>query len=230
MRLETSNGKKYYCGRLRYAPDYVNGYSSVGSASVVIDGFEATFYMNRLAYRSKITVFELNDEWFYISDEDLKDKVYSGEISGTQFITAGAKEKRKVVKQPSYQLYGGRTHELIGDSKIATKETNDCTVKALMEAARIPYDQAHKRLRPYRGHRKGVHGFHHVMKSFKDFKHEPLQRPITLGTFVKDAVGGRYVVSVRGHALAVVNGKIYDHSIRPGRKVQNVYKYIGRNK
>lgn len=231
MRLETAEGKKYYCGRLKRAPAYTNEYDA-SSTVVIIDGKEVDLWVNRRTYySSKITVFAFEGEWYYISDEDLKIKVFSHKIRGTTFITAGAKSKRNVSNRAKnfHALFAGQTRELIGDSKIAAKETRDCTVKALMEATGVPYDAAHRRMRPYRTNRQGCH-FAQVLENFKDFERKPLPKKITLGTFVKDAIGGRYIVTVRGHALAVINGKIHDHSIKPGRKVMAVFKFVGKIK
>src|SRR5947207_9776266 len=47
---------------------------------------------------------------------------------------------------------------------------------------------------------------------------------ISLERFCKAHPVGRYWVFVRGHALAVIDGVIHDHSHKPRRMVQTAYR------
>jgi hypothetical protein len=46
----------------------------------------------------------------------------------------------------------------------------------------------------------------------------------TLAKFCKDHPVGKYWVFVYGHALAVIDGVVYDHSHKPKRKVKFAFR------
>lgn len=109
-------------------------------------------------------------------------------------------------------------------------ELKDCTVVALAEVFNIPYEKAHRHLKLNLGrqNRKGL--FEKEVKSlpgtFKEYRiairsfgcdNVP---KITLGQFIKQHPIGRYYVLVRGHALAVIDGVVHDHSYKPRRVVR----------
>lgn len=105
------------------------------------------------------------------------------------------------------------------------KETNDCTVKAFAIAFNTTYAKAHNHLHKYCGRQrgKGIKSSRTIPKSLKHskVKEGPYSRSnrITLSQFCKKHPEGRYYVSVTGHALAVIDGTVYDHSDRPRRQV-----------
>lgn len=111
-------------------------------------------------------------------------------------------------------------------------EHMDCTVHATAIAAQIPYFEAHELLarfgrRPRHGVKyrdfiawvtspalccfnnkvmtgqKGVIGAYRVQRV-------NLDKPVTLGQFLKDFPNGRFVVRKRGHVFAVIDGKQFD--------------------
>lgn len=52
---------------------------------------------------------------------------------------------------------------------------------------------------------------------------------ISLQKFVEKHKEGRYYVLVRGHALAVIDGVVYDHTEKPRREVVRAFRvYLGR--
>ena len=105
------------------------------------------------------------------------------------------------------------------------KENNDCTVKALAIALNTSYAKAHTHLKRFCGRpdRKGIVSRDVLPQSFKNTKYRvgPYTRrnKVTLKKFCELHPQGRYYVSVRGHAIAVVDGVVYDHSDRPRRQV-----------
>jgi hypothetical protein len=112
-------------------------------------------------------------------------------------------------------------------------ENNDCVVRALAIAADIDYSLAHKWAKQclQREDGKGVYGTIPKMnllaqnnltilsKSIKsagkminkDYTQKPVQ--YTVGTFPRKFNKGRFLVIVRGHALAVVDGVVYDNNM-----------------
>lgn len=63
--------------------------------------------------------------------------------------------------------------------------------------------------------------------SLKDQFEQVSMDRCTLGTFVREHKTERYIIIVSGHALAVCDGKIFDHSYKPGRRVQQAFRYKG---
>jgi len=131
-------------------------------------------------------------------------------------------------------------------------ETNDCVVRALAIAAETDYATAHQWVKEKLGRpdRKGT-----LMTTFKleqlikkgiglnnkhlssiqrselinsDYTHKPVQ--FTVGTFSKKHNKGTYFVLVKGHALAIKNGIVYDNNnfkvMNNGfrRPIRNVFK------
>lgn len=123
-------------------------------------------------------------------------------------------------------------------SELAKRETNDCVVRAFMSALDLTYDQSHAWVKKYlkRKDRGGTFTSHYlsnilgkVKNGFKiqmyglspshDWmvdKVNILTNPkykkptgYTIASFIENHPTGRYFVIVSGHAIAVVNGKIY---------------------
>lgn len=99
----------------------------------------------------------------------------------------------------------------------AMKETNDCTVKAFAVVFDTTYEKAHAHLKVNCGrqNRKGIISRDVLSQSIKKTKHKvgPYSKTnrITLGKFIEKHNQGRFYVCVRGHALAVIDGVIYDY-------------------
>jgi hypothetical protein len=150
----------------------------------------------------------------------------------------------KMAKMATNPLY-----EELASSTRGYGERNDCTVKALAVAARIPYEEAHKTLRGY-GRRNG-HGFYHtfIVKDLKarGFKVEPIDpalfvrknyprgkngyTTITMRHFADfQSVFGnrRFLVKVRGH-VATYDGSngLIDWSANRSLRVSAFYEIIG---
>lgn len=106
-------------------------------------------------------------------------------------------------------------------------ETNDCTVVSLAQVLEIPYGEAHGIMRAHgRQHRRGMHmwpvadSYPSVLSMVKGLAIDE----ISLAEFCRAHSVGRYWVEVTGHALAVVNGKILDHSRKVRRRVMRAWK------
>jgi hypothetical protein len=125
-------------------------------------------------------------------------------------------------------------------------ESNDCTVRALANATGMPYKLAH-RIMAQRASRKVGKGvmasdWHPVYESFgvklqsihgstngalylAHLTGKARQAGITLERLLPRLGSGRYIIKVRGHVLAVVDGKVLDYGYNPaGCRVQAVYK------
>lgn len=106
---------------------------------------------------------------------------------------------------------------MFSESTRAMKETNDCTVKAFSVVFNTTYEKAHAHLKNYCGrqHRRGLRSIDVLPPSLKKTKYKvgPYSRTnrITLKNFIEKHNEGRFYVCVRGHALAVVDGVIYDY-------------------
>jgi len=109
--------------------------------------------------------------------------------------------------------------------RLRFKERNDCTVVTFAEVFNTTYDKAHEHLKVNCGrlNRKGLKTIQLLAPSLKrtKFKVGPYtkQNAITIGQFVKKHPIGRYYVCVRGHALAIIDGVVCDHSERFRRKI-----------
>lgn len=88
-------------------------------------------------------------------------------------------------------------------------ETNDCTVRAYAIAANIPYANAHAEL--FLFGRKNRHGINFIpfarSKGWKEYPRPSME----VDSYVKYiALTGRWIIAVRGHVFAVVDGTIHD--------------------
>jgi len=133
----------------------------------------------------------------------------------------------------------------------SSAESNDCTVRALANAADVPYDVAHRVLKKHgRPDRKGatfktLHGAYEecgfrlvslhgdgkrarFAARHTDIDSRKWQDGITFGKLVEQLPPyGEYIINVTGHAVAVVNGKVIDTFHNNARKrVVAVYKRI----
>lgn len=78
---------------------------------------------------------------------------------------------------------------------------------------------------------KHVNGCKYVLAEMPNGVYDTVEskpkQNITLGKFCKEYNKGTYIVLVRGHALAVKDGVVYDHSEKPRRQVRFAYKVKG---
>lgn len=124
-------------------------------------------------------------------------------------------------------------------------EENDCTVRALANASGMPYRLAHKIMRKAgRVERRGMttdqwvpvldrlgftlQSIHGTTKGARYLSHKTGKVPqpgITLDNLLNRLGYGRFIIKIRGHVLAVVDGKVLDYGHNAaGSKVQAVYK------
>ena len=101
------------------------------------------------------------------------------------------------------------------------RETNDCTVRALSNGCHIPYPQAHNILRKHydREHRKGMF-FSHIMEVLcsEFISHDAHKNgTMTISQFCKRFPKGRYFVTIRRHAIAIVDGVPQDWTTTKSR-------------
>lgn len=116
----------------------------------------------------------------------------------------------------------------------AHNENNDCTVKALTAATGLPYDDCHKALaKQGRKPRKGCH-FHTVGKRAAadlGFLMETMDwRDYDAKTMIsaerdRKLAKGRYVLQVRRHVAALVDGKVIDWSQGRRHRINDVYTF-----
>lgn len=116
--------------------------------------------------------------------------------------------------------------------KLQRSETNDCVVRAIANSAGCTYTEAHNLAKKHyqRRFRKGTHtvsilrksselfaelGFQTNNVSWSQFWEGKQARKFgTINQFVKANPSGRHFLLVRGHALAVVDGVVYDNAGR----------------
>jgi hypothetical protein len=129
-------------------------------------------------------------------------------------------------------------------------ETNDCTVRALANAAGWDYSEAHALLskhgRRFRKgavfsvyhkayaeaglHLVGIHGSTRRARFAGNYTGTTPGRGMTVETALRGLQDGRYVVLITGHAFAVVEGRIIDKGgTRAGSHVFAVYKVPTKN-
>ncbi len=104
-------------------------------------------------------------------------------------------------------------------------EHNDCTVVAFAEVFNTSYEKAHKHLKLHCGrvNRKGIVSRTALPDSLKNTRHKvgdySKTNRITISKFIEKHPIGRYYVVVRGHAIAIVDGVVYDGYYKPRRQI-----------
>lgn len=110
----------------------------------------------------------------------------------------------------------------------AMGEKSDCTVVSLAQVLDVPYEAAHEAMARLAGreHGKPARGCILAIKLPAVFVKVqlPSDGNITLAEFCRVHNVGRYWVGVDGHRLAVINGKVVDHSRGVRRRVWSAYK------
>jgi hypothetical protein len=145
-------------------------------------------------------------------------------------------------------------NEVIKSNGPATKmerDSNYCTVSALSATLGISFDQAYDYARDNWSRQRGRGVTTSIMlktlpqaigkeyakevlgqevtrvKAEQDYKQPEgymLTRDMTLSTFAKKYPRGKYYILVKGHALAVIDGEIVDHTDKPKRRIRYAWK------
>jgi len=131
--------------------------------------------------------------------------------------------------------------------RTVSRETNDCTVRALMAAADISYAQAHATMAKH-GRKNGTGTTHRVQLdaytehggqlraifgSTKGAKYRaniakdvPHVEGITLGRLIAEIPMGRFICIMRGHAFALIDRKLADGGpLKAGTRIQAIYRF-----
>lgn len=111
---------------------------------------------------------------------------------------------------------------------LGRSEANDCAVRALANSIGLPYDAAHAELKAAgRPDRKGtpwnvcrqVYAKHGANERSFGFR-----RP-TVAAIVREHQQGRYIVAVRGHVFALVDGVALDtFEPKPRQRVMSIFR------
>jgi len=98
-------------------------------------------------------------------------------------------------------------------------ERNDCTVRALVHAAGISYNEGHAALKQVgRVEGRGTYA-HQYRIAYAKYGFNEISAAVsptmsykraTVSQFVKQHPRGTYILTVRGHAFAMIDGKQYD--------------------
>lgn len=114
-------------------------------------------------------------------------------------------------------------------------ERRDCTVRAIATAVDLPYEEAHRACARFgRENQKGMRGFHRFMyqacrgevyefrgAQFANFE----SGARTVESFLRLNLKGRYIVSIKRHVFAVIDGKAYDTGLSKSRsRIDGVWK------
>lgn len=111
-----------------------------------------------------------------------------------------------------------------GRASSGIDEKRDCTVRATATALDIPYAEAHAKLKALGRKDKRAFAFLRAAKIW-NWETRPDLSCRSLKKILPELAIGRFVVRVRGHVFAVVDGKISDLSeARPNETVLMVYQ------
>lgn len=130
-------------------------------------------------------------------------------------------------------------------STLQAGERSDCTVRALVKTAGLAYDDAWRwvankmQRRPRRGPtlwdaRKAMDNAQQINgKKVKTLHRNRItrflngaDRKMSLKTFCQHNPVGTFYVLVRGHALAVIDGRITDYT-KAGKRVMYAWEFVG---
>ena len=110
-------------------------------------------------------------------------------------------------------------------------DTNACCVVTFCKVFDTTYDKAFLHLKSHgRQTRKGmfIRDIENMFLSIKKSKVRKgpytKQNRITLGKFIENHPEGRFFVLVRGHALCVIDGVLFDHNESTRRQVTSAWR------
>lgn len=120
------------------------------------------------------------------------------------------------------------TYERLAKASKKHGEKNDCTVKAVAVLANLPYNYAHAALAKV-GRKRGKGptwgNFFKVLRNLNLWYERVEIEGKTVRTLEKNLPKkGRYLITVRGHVLAAVDGKVHDWSSGRLHRINKVYK------
>ena len=114
----------------------------------------------------------------------------------------------------------------------AAVDYNSCTVVTLSCVTGNTWKQCSQYLKKYgRRYRKGMlcKEIREAFKGFTKFvvKESPYstQNRITIGQFIKKHPVGKFYCCSRGHAFAIIDGVLYDHSDKSRRQITFAYRF-----
>ncbi len=107
-------------------------------------------------------------------------------------------------------------------------ETNDCVVRAWAIAAQIPYAEAHAAFKAAgRRDRRGTK-LHVSEAVMGDLRCYPRGSRVTVAKWLRANPSGHFVVFVRGHAFAVIDGVCHDYYYRAAMRPRCIVLYVRR--
>ena len=115
-------------------------------------------------------------------------------------------------------------------------EKNSCTVVSLAVVTGQPLDKCYKFMSKF-GRKIGIgmstEQLQNAFNSMSNYKfvYRKFENGMSLRTFCAMYPTGTYFLCVRGHALSMVDGVVYDHTEKPRRKVKHAWRvYKIKNK
>lgn len=121
-------------------------------------------------------------------------------------------------------------HEITDGGMAAAgfNEHNDCVVRALSIATGIKYATMHREMKELG--RKDRHRTKSYWTEWADdwceSKDEYKRNQMTISEFVQLNPIGKFVIRIRGHALALIDGVIHDtYEQRPGSWVMSAWRF-----
>lgn len=120
-------------------------------------------------------------------------------------------------------------YERIKDDPLAKRDRANCCVVALMKVMDCSYKKAYEwcRMKGYRRYGQGML-LADIDKMFTAMSNTPnVKGPygrekgerITINQFIKKHPKGRFFCVHRGHAFAIIDGVLYDHTDKPRRQI-----------
>jgi hypothetical protein len=109
---------------------------------------------------------------------------------------------------------------------VGYNERNDCAVRALYLASGMPYQTAYSLCeqagrKPNRGFNNV---FYYLLLGAHGFEERPHYTGLYLGHAIRNMREGRFILYVRNHFFAVINGAVYDQMPQgPRRRVKWCY-------
>jgi hypothetical protein len=131
------------------------------------------------------------------------------------------------------------------DSKLAKTETRDCVVRAIASASGMSYDKAHSFVADKFGRkpRKGTYGFipgmNYMVTSGEKLNRKGVKKvdiitktktgmtTMTVNKFAENYTSGSYIVTVKGHAFTIKDGKVvgnFNDAIQIRKKIVAAWK------
>ena len=169
-------------------------------------------------------------------------------IKETIRVGFGSFHERKKIRDDRFVDWS----KLTRDSSLAKNENNDCVVLSFMIALGLTYESAHEFVKTNlnRKNKKGTYtniylknilGKSKNRLKIKYFGHTNGKQPCgvpsnkvikngnsnyTVKTFTEQHDKGRYVLIVKGHAIALVDGVLYGNSVEQYKGFRRLINYV----